>query len=208
MGDLSVCIGASVRDSLCRALDGATTSIAGEFYDLKDEAVKAAIARARARDVAVDIRTEQRPHDFASRSLLHAKAVVIDGRTAILATANVTRTGFASPGEVCVVDERPEDVAAVRDALAGDPSRADRLGRVIAGPDPKVRTTIEALFHSPADLRIASEDLSDERIIGELISRRFAGHADRVLINERGTTSPAQRRTVCRLKHAGVDVRA
>jgi phosphatidylserine/phosphatidylglycerophosphate/cardiolipin synthase-like enzyme len=207
MGGLSVCFGEAARDALCRLFDGATRSITAEFYDLKDPAVKAAIARACARHVAVDIRTEHERHDFADHSVLHAKAAVVDGRTAIFTTANVTRSGFASPGEVCVTDECPEDVAALEDAIAGRSSRTSCADRVIAGPSLAVRASIESLLRSNADARIASEDLSDERIVDELIARHRAGRADRVLINTKGAMSRAQRRTVSRLTHAGVAVR-
>jgi phosphatidylserine/phosphatidylglycerophosphate/cardiolipin synthase-like enzyme len=207
MSDLSVCFGAAARNTLCRIFDSATSSIAGEFYDLKDPAVNAAIARARARHVDVDIRTEHRRHDFDTHPVLHAKTAVVDGRAAILTTANVTRSGFASPGEVCVVDESPADVLAFRNAIAGRPATASG-SRVIAGPGNDVRAAIESLLGSNNDLRIASEDLSDERTICALIARRRAGHSDRVLVNTNGATSMAQRRTICRLSHAGVAVRS
>jgi phosphatidylserine/phosphatidylglycerophosphate/cardiolipin synthase-like enzyme len=208
MSGLSVCFGEAARDALCRSFDGATRSITAEFYDLKDPAVKAAIARARARHVAINIRTEHERHDFAGHAVLHAKAAVVDGRTAIFTTANVTRSGFTSPGEVCVIDDSPEDVAALQAAIAGKTSRTSSEDRVIAGPSPAVRGAVESLLRSKADARIASEDLSDERIVGELIARHRAGRADRVLINTKGAMSRAQRRTVSRLTHAGVAVRA
>lgn len=203
-----MCFGAAARDALCRSFDAATRSITAEFYDLKDPAVRAAITRARARHVAVEIRTEHRRHDFAGHPMLHAKAAVIDGRTAIITTANVTRSGFDSPGEVCVIDECPADVARLQDAIAGKTSINGCSDRVIAGPSPSVRTSIESLLRSNADMRIASEDLSDERIVDELIARHRAGRADRVLINANGAVSRAQRRTIERLTHAGVAVRA
>ena len=208
MSDLSVCLGAAARDALCRTFDAAKSSIVGEFYDLKDPAVNDAIARARARHVVVSIRTEHKRHEFATHPVLHAKTAVVDDRTALLTTANVTRSGFGSPGEVCVVDDRPADVLAFRAAIDGKVVNPACGDRVIAGPSPAVRAAVESLLASRADVRIASEDLSDERIIVALISRRRAGHADRVLVNARGTMSAAQRRTVCRLTHAGVAVRA
>jgi len=208
MGSLSVCFGEAARDALCRYFDGATRSITAEFYDLKDPAVLAAIARARARHVAIHIRTEHKRHDFASHPILHAKAAIVDGRTAIFTTANVTRSGFGSPGEVCVVDDCPEDVASMQDVIAGKASLKSCGNRVIAGPGPAVRAAVESLLCSNTDARIASEDLSDERVVDELIARHRAGRADRVLINANGAMSRAQRRTVSRLNHAGVAVRA
>jgi len=98
-------------------------------------------------------------------------------------------------------------VLAFRSAIAGQPSTVNQ-SRVIAGPGHAVRTAIESLFRSRNDLRIASEDLSDERVVCALIARGREGHCDRVLVNTKGTMSAAQRRTICRLTHAGVAVRA
>jgi phosphatidylserine/phosphatidylglycerophosphate/cardiolipin synthase-like enzyme len=207
MSDLSVSFGEAAREVLCRSFDSATVSITGEFYDLKDPAVNAAIARARARHVVVDIRTEHKRHDFATHPVLHAKTAVVDGRIAILTTANVTRSGFSAPGEVCVIDENQGDILALRRAIAGRPSQANQ-SRVVAGPGHALRAAIDSLLASCNDLRIASEDLSDERVVVALIARRRQGHCDRVLINAKGTTSAAQRRTICRLTHAGIAVRA
>ncbi len=208
MSELAVYFGPAARDSMCRIFDGAERSISGEFYDLKDPAVKAALARARSRGVKVDIGVEHRRHSFDSHPILHAKAAVVDDRTTIIATANVTRSGFASPGEVCVVDERADDARAVRSAVEGRACRPAADPRIIAGPSAAVRDSIETLFRSRADLRVASEDLSDERIVRALIARRALGHDDRVLINYHGALSRQQRRTVCRLDGAGVAVRA
>lgn len=208
MGDLSVCFGPAARDAICAAFDAATHSINAEFYDLKDRAVKEALARARERGVSVDVRTETRRHAFGSHAILHAKAAVVDGRTAIIATANVTRSGFYSPGEVCVVDERPDDVRAACDAIAGDVDSPAPGQRIVAGPSTGVRDSIESLFAATGDLRVASEDLSDERVVQALIARHAAGHEDRVLINDTGALSKEQQRTICRLRGAGVAMRA
>jgi phosphatidylserine/phosphatidylglycerophosphate/cardiolipin synthase-like enzyme len=208
MGDLAVCFGPAARVAICRAFDSATQSISAEFYDLKDGAVRAALARAQARGVVVDVRTEHRRHAFDSHAVLHAKAAVVDCRTAIVTTANVTRSGFDSPGEVCVVDDRPEDVRALSAAIAGRPDPACSNDRIVAGPGASLRDSIASLLNSPSDLRIASEDLSDERVVEALIARHASGHLDRVLINDKGALSREQRRTICRLNGAGVAVRA
>jgi phosphatidylserine/phosphatidylglycerophosphate/cardiolipin synthase-like enzyme len=208
MSDLAVCFGPAARVVICRAFDCAKQTISAEFYDLNDGAVKAALARARARGVIVDVRTEHRRHAFDSHAVLHAKAAVIDERTAIVTTANVTRSGFGSPGEVCVVDDRPDDVQALSAAIAGLPDPASSGQRIAAGPGAALRDSIAVLLSSPSDLRIASEDLSDERVVEALIARHAAGHLDRVLINDKGALSREQRRTVSRLHGAGVAVRA
>jgi phosphatidylserine/phosphatidylglycerophosphate/cardiolipin synthase-like enzyme len=208
MSDLAVCFGPAARAAICHAFDGATKSISAEFYDLKDGAVRAALARAQARGVVVDVRTEHHRHAFDSHAVLHAKAAVIDQRTAIVTTANVTRSGFGSPGEVCVVDDRPDDVRALSAAIAGQTDPTCSHERIVAGPGTALRDSVAAMLISPSDLRIASEDLSDERVVEALIARHAAGHNDRVLINDKGTLSREQQRTVCRLNGAGVAVRA
>jgi phosphatidylserine/phosphatidylglycerophosphate/cardiolipin synthase-like enzyme len=136
--------------------------------------------------------------------LMHGKAAVVDGRTALLATANLTACGFESPGEVLVTDDAPKDVAAVAASISGSVVEGDY---VVSGPAPSLRVRLQHLLGSPGDLRIASEDLSDERIVGALESRSAAGHHDRVLIEADCRVSRTQYRALAELRSAGIDVR-
>ncbi len=140
------------------------------------------------------------------RRLLHAKAAVVDGRNAYIATANPTWCGFAHAGAVLVRDSAPRDVAAVEKALhhkvAGRPGPY-----VVAGPAGATRAAVDRILASPHNARIAVEDLSDRQVVTDLVRRRRAGHHDRIVLQEPHTTSAAQKWALTRLEHAGVGVR-
>jgi cardiolipin synthase A/B len=225
MGDLSAIVGIRARDVLCRAIDGAHRSICAEVYSIDDPAVVEHLNRAARRGVDVRITLEGDVHRFRapgvreptddrlcaqfdagvrvtiSRSphaLVHAKAVVVDDSTALFSTANFTRSGFAADGDVLVVDRVGSDVSAVRAKID-----AAAIGARATTP---TRSSLEALFASKTDLRIASEDLSDPRVVDFLEKRAHLGRHDRVLIGS--AASVCARRELRALCAAGVDVRA
>jgi phosphatidylserine/phosphatidylglycerophosphate/cardiolipin synthase-like enzyme len=138
--------------------------------------------------------------------LVHGKTAVVDGSTAYISTANPTHCGFASPGEILIVDSRSGDVAAVQASI--DEEAASSAGCVVTGPGAMVRSRIDQLLGATSDLRVATEDLSDSAIIGQLEAREAAGHHDRVLIEANGRVSRSEKQAVRRLRSAGVEVRS
>ena len=133
--------------------------------------------------------------------LEHAKAAVVDGERAFVATANPNAEGFASPGEALVEDDAPADARAVAGAIGGV---AAQSARVISGPDSACRTRVEALFDAPVDECVAVERLSDSQVVDSLLRRQARGLHDRVLVNTRGERP---NEALQRLVVAGVDVR-
>lgn len=117
--------------------------------------------------------------------LEHAKAAVVDGARAFVATANPNDDGFAQPGQVLVEDDTADDVAAVHDAIEG---KASQSPRIVTGPDGEARRRIASLLDADAPERIAVEDLSDSDVIAALVARRRRGLRDEVLVKcERST---------------------
>lgn len=224
MGDLSAIVGLQARDALCRAIDGARHSIRAEVYSIDDPAVVEHLNRAARRGIDVSITLEgdvrrfrgprvREPSDHGLRAqfdaavrvtisrsphaLVHAKALVVDDSTALFSTANFTRTGFSSDGDVLVVDRIGSEVSEIRAKVD-----AAALGARAATP---MRSSLEALLAADADLHIASEDLSDPRVVDVLERRAHLGRHDRVLIGSAG--SACARRELRALSAAGVDVR-
>jgi len=200
---------ASLNDAAARGVDvrieleGAPDRYHRGVRD-KSKPVRAvdAIAEARARFsplVHVDVSLDP-------TVLLHAKAAVVDGRQALVATANQTPSGCYSPGSVVVSDSNASDVVALRDAL----SRKDEEcgAHLLAGPGVALRSNLQPLFASDADLNIAVEDLSDPQIVEALEARRVNGHADRILLDACKKVSVTEARTIRELEHCGVAVRA
>ncbi len=237
MADLHVALGPSARGAFCSAFDAAQRSIEVEFFSISDPAIVDGLNRAAARGVAVTVHVEGDPdrydhgtaistkcvqetiRKYAARFepcvrvvvaadpfvLEHAKAAVIDGARSLFATANANPKGFNCPGEVCVEDDAARDVSVIRDAIAG---RAGASERVVAGPNALTFDRVQALLRSPHDARIATEDLSDWRIVHELVTRRSAGLHDEVLVNRESLRSATAKHALRELTAAGVAVRS
>jgi phosphatidylserine/phosphatidylglycerophosphate/cardiolipin synthase-like enzyme len=225
MSDLSVSLGLDARAAFCRAFDAARSSIDAEFFSIDDPVVVDSLNRAAARGVRVRVALEGDPHRFghsarprepddrvvrgtldasvdvvvsrAPNALVHGKAVVVDDCVALIATANATVTGFGSPGEALVVDRDRADVRSVRAEIADASAGVERR--------PDMRPLLADLFRSSCDLRVASEDLSDPKVVAWLVHRARDGHHDRVLVGRR--PSRAGKKWVLRLDAAGVQVR-
>jgi phosphatidylserine/phosphatidylglycerophosphate/cardiolipin synthase-like enzyme len=133
-------------------------------------------------------------------SLEHAKAAVIDGKRAFIATANANATGFGDPGEALVADAAPPDVSAIRDTIAGRTAFSER---VVSGPSTELRSRIAALLEAPHDERIAAEGLSDPAIVVALLQRHAKGLRDEVLVDHKKKATRVMRY----LAAAGVDIR-
>jgi phosphatidylserine/phosphatidylglycerophosphate/cardiolipin synthase-like enzyme len=109
-----------IEPQVLAAIDSAVTSIDLEMYTLTDSAVVHALTRAANRGVSVRILLDSRqkttnlnafnqlvasglsPHWYVGTGLLHAKAVVIDGKLVIVGSANWTASGFGHNHEVDV----------------------------------------------------------------------------------------------------------
>lgn len=224
MSALSVSLHGDARTALCAAFDAASQSIDAEFYDVNDAAVVGSLNRAAARGVRVRVVVEgdrhrygrghvREPSDAAVRgaldgridvivsrqphALIHAKAAVVDGALALVATANATETGFGSPGEALVIDRNSADARSVAARIADAASGADRTRTM--------RPQLDDLFRSPFDLRVASEDLSDPKVVAWLVHRVRNGHHDRVLVGNHQSKSGKEQCNI--LARNGVDIR-
>jgi phosphatidylserine/phosphatidylglycerophosphate/cardiolipin synthase-like enzyme len=237
VSSLQVSFGSAARDALCAAFDNARASIRAEFFDLSDRHVIDSInAAVRRRDpVDVELHVEEHPsryrqaRDASERDaraiaklrhlldprvhlileddpkvLMHCKAAVVDDSIALISTGNPTWSGFGSDGEVLVTTQSPADVAGVKCSIAGCPVSGDH---VVAGPGAGLRPRLQHLLESSSDVRIATEGLSDEQIVGDLVARHAAGYHDRVLIEAERFTR-AQTLAIRHLRDDGVEVRA
>ena len=137
--------------------------------------------------------------------LVHGKAAVVDEHTAFVSTANPTKCGFESPGEVLLSVDSARDVAAVEASIAGAPAGAGDY--VVTGPASILRSRINHLMGTADDLRIATEDLSDADVVNQLVVRSAHGHHDRVLLEADRRVSRSQYHALSQLRSAGVDVR-
>lgn len=126
----------AIRPLVVQAIEDATSTIDLELYVITDLGIVHALERAHARGVRIRmvIDPTQRPSDgpaaeLRSRGvdvrlyrgrgeLLHAKTMVVDGRTVVVGSANWSAGGFARNHELDVVLPDAPPVAAVLTAAA------------------------------------------------------------------------------------------
>ena len=171
----------------------------GEKPDSDDTSSSIAALRGKFND-AVHVTVENNPN-----ILVHSKVAVVDGERALISTANLTKCGFESPGEVLVSVDSARDVAAAAASIAGAPERMGEF--VVTGPGPTLRSHINQLLGKSSDLRIATEDLSDAEVINALVLRNANGHHDHVLLEANCKVSRSQYHALAQLHYAGIDVR-
>ncbi|MBC5824396.1 MAG: hypothetical protein GIW99_01280 [Candidatus Eremiobacteraeota bacterium] len=181
---------------------------AGKFADLGNRSTSAAAQRLMHEFPGAFFEVDDDP-----KTLVHGKAAVIDGVETLVACANLDRSGFDSPGQVCVDEVSPIDATAALRAIHGS-TASDRVGslaeagHVVSGPDTATRARIDALLRSPNDLRIAMEDLSDPKVVDELIERNgLPRRHDRILVGSDYNNSRWAAHEFERLRQAHVAVR-
>jgi cardiolipin synthase A/B len=165
-------------------------------------------AAARLRAAGIDARSLRR-----ATGLVHAKSMIVDGRTAYVLSLNFTTAGLSENREYAIVDADPADVARAMEVFA-----CDLLGSIPA----RVGIPPEHLLVSPIDarqrlgqaidgarqtLRIEMEELSDDALTEALVAAEGRGVSVVVVVPGDGR-SPATDLSLARLGAAGVEVRA
>lgn len=154
---------ASLRDAAVEVIDSATERLAlatYSFMGMEEHPIGAALARALARNVRVDLLVQPRNHIDAQRASLawlfklapdrvrlyghrrtHTKSIVADGRAALLWTGNLeARHGWENGIEVGVLVED----ASVASAVAGWTGDVMRRATHVALNAPTVRELVDA----------------------------------------------------------------
>ncbi|HXW51230.1 MAG TPA: phosphatidylserine/phosphatidylglycerophosphate/cardiolipin synthase family protein [Candidatus Acidoferrales bacterium] len=234
MDGLQIAVGDGARTMLCDAFANAKSAIDAEYFSISDRDIVASLNDAAARGVHVRLHVEGHPDRYdksasdAAKSeralraslrrlfpasvdivveddpmvLTHCKAAVVDGATAYVGTTNPTWFNFENPGAVVVKDSVASDVAAVTQSI--EHQTLATSDRIVAGPSTQLRGRLCDMLSSSHDLSIASEDLSDPQVVGQLVERRAQGRHDRVLVGDRA--SSPQRKAISWLEHSGVEV--
>jgi phosphatidylserine/phosphatidylglycerophosphate/cardiolipin synthase-like enzyme len=111
----------------------------------------------------------------------HAKYLVADDATAIVASLNFTKKCFRKTCDALVVTRDPAVVAGLRRLWAADRSRADLpddlTDRLIVGPERARRQLTALIDQARSSIRIIDAKLSDPDVLSLLKAKRAAGLA-------------------------------
>ena len=211
-------------------IDSARRSVRMTMYELEDQRVEQALAVVASRGVHVIVLLDPgrygagrpgnqaaynylRAHDVtvawapAYFALVHQKSILIDQRTAVIMTLNLTPAYYSSSRDFAVLDRRPADVDAI--ARAFD---ADMRGRQVtpgAGSgdlvwSPGAQTEITALTAGARrSLDIETEEMRDSAETHQLCQDARNDVRVRVLM----TYQPAWRAALPYLARCGAQVR-
>jgi cardiolipin synthase len=185
---------------LTRALDHAQHSVFVEIYILTDRSTVRALERAASQDVGVYVLLEPHPFGMGPQpqrmaaelvaagvhvrwaprnfALTHSKLIVIDDKTAIVSTANLSRSGFHSNRELVVIERERVIVHDLSSLFRADwdgmTPPAHDANLVVAPSD--ARTKLSALISGARhSVRVYAEEMADpgiEKILREDAMRR------------------------------------
>lgn len=222
--------------ALLAAIKGAKTSVHMTMYLLTDNATIKALGdlKAAGKEVKVILNETFPEADQSNQSAYdtlkgrgvdvvwappgyaytHAKTIVLDGKTLIAMTMNMTYTSPTSNREYIATDTDPADVAdaetifaadfantsvSVRSKLVLSPQAADALD---------ARTRLKALIDgAQTSVDVESQSISDKVLVGALIAAKQAGLTVRVVYDSSFAGSPAQQEAITQMVAGGVEVR-
>lgn len=202
------------RPPVLDAFNNAQTSIDLMIYLLTDRDAITALKNAVLRGVAVRVLLEQNPccsnNNTMQRAvfselqearvqvqwtnpafrLTHAKMAVVDAKTALIMSQNLTKSSFTFNREASIVDRDPTDVDALNALFAADWDRATYTltdpNLVIANADARQKLLM-LIGGATKSLAIESEEMQDPAIIDALIAAQKRGVSVRYI----GPTAPA-----------------
>jgi hypothetical protein len=187
-----------VRDALERAAErGAHVSVTLQADPYKND--YGAKANADAARVLRDAGAKVTLFDSA-RVPFHLKAAVADG-VAFLDDRNWTRRG----PELVLADDAPSDVAIVRDALRGRGGANDVLATRKDAALARELRLVQAAGRAP--LTVETEYVAPSPMTTALAARAQLGEPTTLVVSAKSPASTRERRTIARLRAAGVDVR-
>ncbi|MCU1489384.1 MAG: cardiolipin synthase [Acidimicrobiaceae bacterium] len=139
--------------------------------------------------------------------LVHEKAAVIDGATAIVMTLNLTARYYTDTRDVAIVDRAPADVAGIEARFAADWSgSADpppTAGSELLWSPGAERPLLALIGSARAELWVENEELADPRVTAGLAAASRRGVKVVVVM----TDQPEWHAAFAQLRVAGVEVR-
>lgn len=213
---------------ITNVIASASSSIDLVIYELEDPDVEAALAAAQARGVAVRVMLDnlnsfgrhpnQPAYDYlqahhvpvewspAYFTLTHQKTLIVDNRTALVMTFNLTPQYYRSSRDFAFVDPDHVDVAAIESAFNSDwkdtQATAPR-GRDLVWSPGSADVLLGLINAASTTLDIYNEEMADPRITSALEVAAERGVGVRVVM----TYDTSWKAAFAELVQRGVDVR-
>lgn len=160
------------------------------------------------RDAQVEVRWS--PAKFR---LSHAKYAVVDGKEALIGTANWTHSAFTNNREYIIIDSDPTDVAQLSALFEADwmgqdlNAEAMANGHLVISPSDSRLDFIALIEGAQRSLDLQAEEVQDAQIEEALIRAAARGVEVRLLTSPGSGPSDANAAGRSRLRQGGVEVR-
>ena len=219
-------------DPVVNELNAATRSVDVVVYLLTDKQVISALEAAQRRGVQVRVMLEQHPYGegpgngavydqlqragIATRwanprfKLTHEKAMVIDGREALILTLNLTASAFTHNREYGVIDRTLADVAETEALFNADWNRTGYSPvqpNLVTSPDNSRGRLMALLNQATKQLDVESEEIQDPGLEDAITAAAQRGVQVRLVISPPASGPDTNAQGVSRLKSGGVQVR-
>jgi phosphatidylserine/phosphatidylglycerophosphate/cardiolipin synthase-like enzyme len=209
-------------------IDAATSSIDLVMYQLRSTNVRAALARAARRGVAVRVLLD-RTQESAERALpelvaagaqarlsserfvyTHQKTLLLDRKTLFVFTGNFDRASFGSGRNYGVFLREPEDIWDAEDLFEADWNDRDAdlpCTRLVVAPSNARDRLVELIDGARQAVVMEALYASDSRVLDALVRAKERGAAVRVLFNDPsfGVGDATDEARI--LRQGGIDVR-
>ncbi len=220
------------RTEVTRALRAASKSVDLTMYLLTDRTLIHALEYAHGNGVQVRVILERYPYGFgvSGRSanqnaydqltaaniqvhwspsrfaLTHEKAMIVDGKSALILTLNFTASAFTTNREFGVIDQDPTDVRAA-DAIFSadwnDRSHSPSDPHLVVSPS-NSRASLDALVRrAKRSVEVYAEEVQDTAIEAALAAAQKRGAAVRLISNANDASNT---KGLNRLRNAGVRI--
>lgn len=213
-------------------ISGAKISVDLVMYELEDLQVEQALASAQSHGIRVRVllnggyygRAANKPNPNQSAydylrahhvpvrwtpghfALTHQKSLVIDGRTALVMTFNLTPQYYPTSRDFGVTDTATDDVTAIESTFSADwqGSRVSASGGDDLLWSPGAEPAILALINGArSSLKIYNEEMADSKVVAALGAAALRGVDVRVVM----TNQPSWHHNFARLAADGVRIR-
>ncbi|MBV8063046.1 MAG: hypothetical protein JOY51_05590 [Nevskia sp.] len=199
------------REPVVDAINGAKKSVDVEMYLLSDKDIVDSLAAAAKRGVQVRVLMESHPFGsgagnkktmdtlqqagiearWTSRKFTytHEKGMVVDGSTAWIMTANMTKSARLNNREYLIADTNSADVQEVQNIFASDWQQTPYVpgaaaGHMVISPVNSRRQLMSLIDSAQQSLRLEDEEMGDKQVVDALVAKAKDGVKVQVLLQQ------------------------
>jgi phosphatidylserine/phosphatidylglycerophosphate/cardiolipin synthase-like enzyme len=194
------------------SINSAKSSVDLVMYELEDAQVEQALGQAEQRGVHVRVllnggyygrpdktNPNQTAYDYLQSqqvpvrwtpsyfALTHQKTLIIDGKTSLIMTFNLTPQYYSSSRDFGIIDKDAPDVSAIESTFNGDwqdkKMTAPKGDELVWSPGSET-TTIGLINQAKTSLKIYNEEMADTKVVSALGAAALRGVNEKIVMTD------------------------